>query len=180
MRLTLKLMLATLAVIAVLLSIHSYLVVQRELGLFREDMERRAYLLGSVLSSSARDIWRSAGSDRVFEIGWSVRLAVKPLVRWVWFGDNVEEKFAPHAEVPDLSVLKSGKEVLIRDQSYLDVDYFHAYFPVLQEKSRIGAIELSQPLAPMYDYVVTTGTGSGIGRMRRSGHPCSPYPSSCR
>ncbi len=157
MRLTFKLMSAILLVIAVLMTIHSYLVVEREIDLFQEDMKRRAYLLGTVLTSSARDIWRTSGPERVFEILNDANLAEDVLhVRWVWFGDNVDPKFAPRAKIADLTPLKEGKEVLISGQSYNDVDYFHAYFPVPVDSTRIGAIELSQPLAPMYDYIVTT------------------------
>lgn len=157
MRLTFKLMSAILLVMAVLLTIHSYLVAQRDIDLFKQDMERRAYLLGSVLATSTRDIWRTGGPNRVFEIINDANRSEDVLqVRWVWFGEDVDPKFLPHAHLDDLSPLKQGKEVLVRGQSYQDVDYFHAYFPVLNEGSHIAAIELSQPLAPMYSYVVDT------------------------
>ncbi|MFH2054490.1 MAG: HAMP domain-containing protein, partial [bacterium] len=157
MRLTFKLMSAILLVMAVLLTIHGYLVVQREVDLFEEDMERRAYLLGSVLASSAKDIWRIGGQTRVFEIINDANRAEDVLrVRWVWFGDDVDSSFTPHAQVADTEGLKAGKEVLIHDQQYQNDDYLFAYFPVLVENAHVAAVELSQPLAPMYDYIVTT------------------------
>jgi two-component system NtrC family sensor kinase len=156
-KLAFKFMAAVMLVMAVLLIVHAYFVVQRELNLFQEDMRTHADLLGSVLASSIADMWRINGPERVQEIIDDANRSQKLMhIRWVWLDVPPNDPYAPHTKIDDLSDLKEGHEVIIPRQRYGDADYFHAYFPVQVDPARLSALELSQPLAPMYSYLRAT------------------------
>lgn len=157
MRLTFKIMAAVLLVFAVLQVIYSYLVVQREVALFRADMDLHAYLLGSVLATSVADIWRANGPDRVASVIRDANRSEHLVqVRWVWFGVPSGDPRAPRANLADLSSLREGHEVLLPEYTYNGEDYHLAYFPVAIENGQLSALELSQPLARMHNYIRVT------------------------
>jgi len=157
MRLSLKLMAAVTLVVALLLSIHGYLSVKREIELFQKEMELRAYIVGRVLVSSMADVWRLDGSQRVMDILRDANRSEGLIrVRWVWFDVPPGDKFAPHVNIEYLTDLRLGKEILIPRARYEDADYFFAYFPVPVDSTRLSALELSQPLRPMKDYIRST------------------------
>jgi signal transduction histidine kinase len=155
--LTFKIMAAVMMVVAILLALHSYLVVQREVELFRVDMNLHAYLLGSVLASSIADIWKTSSPDRVERIiedaNQSERLVQ---VRWVWFDVSSDDPSAPRADIEDRASLERGQELLFPEYSYRGSDYHLAYFPVRVDSTRLSALELSQPLTPMRSYIRNT------------------------
>jgi signal transduction histidine kinase len=157
MRLTFKIMAAVLLVFAVLQVIYSYLVVQREVALFRADMDLHAYLLGSVLATSVADIWKANGPERVASVIRDANRSEHLVqVRWVWFGVPPGNPRAPRAKIDDLSSLRSGRELLLPDYTYNGEEYHLAYFPVAIENGQLSALELSQPLARMHHYIQVT------------------------
>jgi signal transduction histidine kinase len=150
-------MAAVMLVIAILLVVHSYLVFQREVALFRADMDLHAYLLGSVLASSTADLWRANGPERVASIIADANRSEQLVqVRWVWFDVPQDDSSAPRAIIEDLSPLRRGQEILLPEYSYRGSDYHLVYFPVSVDRTRLSALELTQPLAPMRSYIRTT------------------------
>lgn len=157
MRLAFKMMAVVMVVIALLLAVHSYLVVEREVDLFRADMDLHAYLVGSVLASTVADIWKSAGPERVAAIIEDANRSEHLMsVRWVWFDDAPDDASTPRVPVEKLSQVQLGNEVLIPEYRDLGTDYHISYFPVTVDSTRLSAVEVSQPLAPMRAYIRTT------------------------
>jgi len=150
-------MVALIIVVAILMAINSYLVVQREVALFRSDMNLHAYLLGSVLASSASDIWRSTGPERVRSIVADANRSENLVrVRWVRFDVPPDNPDAPLATIPDLRPLETGHELLFSEYQVKGKSFHIAYFPVQSSTSYITALELSQPLSLMHNYVRAT------------------------
>lgn len=146
-----------MVVVAVLLATHSYLVVKREVALFRADMDLHAYLLGSVLAGSAADFWRTAGPTRVASLIRDANRSEHMVrVRWVWFDVPPNDPDAPRVSIADLTPLRNGKEMLFPDYDFRGSEYHITYFPVFVDANRLSALELSQPLAPMKSYIFTT------------------------
>ena len=157
MKLAFKIMAAVMIVIAVLLVIHSYLVVKREVALFRSDMDLRAYLLGSVLASSVADIWKTSGLERAENIIEEANQSEHLIqVRLVWIDAQPDDPSAPRVSIEKLDALYQGEEILFPEYSYAGLGYHIAYFPVSLDSTRLSALELSQPLAPMHNYIRTT------------------------
>ena len=157
MRLVLRIMAGVMVVMALLLAVHSYLVVNREIAQFRDDMDLHAYLLGTVLSTSVSDVWNSVGSERARSIVADAnRSEALVRVRIVRFDVPPGDPATPLADRDSLSVLRQGKEVLLPEYSYHGSKYHIAYFPVTLDSGRPCALELSQPLASMQRYTRIT------------------------
>ena len=156
-RLVFKIMLGVMMVVAVLLAIHSYLVVEREINLFRDDMDLHAYLLGKVLSTSVNDIWKAISPERVEKIIEDANRSEDLVqVRWVWLDVPPDDPDAPHAKIDDLEPIRQGRELIIPEYTYRGAAYHISYFPVNVDSTRLSALELLQPLAPMNSYIHTT------------------------
>jgi len=148
---------AVMLVVAVLLVIHTYFVVNREIELFHNDMELRTYLIGSVLTSSVADVWKSEGPERVMEIIEDANRSEGLVrVRWVWLDTPKGGSFAPQLDVSSNSDLRSGREVLYPKVEVRGAEYSYAYFPVRVDSTRVAALELAQPLEPMHRYIRST------------------------
>ena len=144
-------------VVAVLLVIHSYLVVHREVAQFRSDMDLHAYLLGTVLASSIADVWTSVGPERAMSIVADANRSEGLVrVRLVRLDQSAPGADAPIVSSDRLSALLQGEEVLLRDHTASGVRYHIAYFPLSVDVAPLRALELSQPLAPMQNYTRTT------------------------
>lgn len=158
MKLTLKFMGAVMVVVAVLLTIHGYLVVEREIGLFQTDMIQHADLLGEVLVPSVYDVWKSDGFERVLEILQDVNRSEDLVsVRWVWLDAPSGDPYEPVAESDALAVaIANGQRHVFRHRDAAGSDHLYAYFPVPVDSTRPSALEISQPMAPVHDYVRST------------------------
>ena len=157
MKLAFKIMLTVMLVMAALLLIHGYLVVQREVNLFEEDMKLHAYLLGSVLATAVDDIYNSGGAHRVQEMIADANRAEKIVyVRWIRLDSPIKDTAAYPLTLNDLATLRQGKEVLILHHKINDSSYFHAYFPIMVDDQKLTALEITQPRAPMEAYIRDT------------------------
>jgi signal transduction histidine kinase len=132
-------------------------VVQRETNLFKQSMELRAYLLGRVLASSAADLWRSGGRERVNRLIEDANGSEDLVsVRWVKLDARPGDPDEPRLPVAEFPELESGREVLLFGRGGQGGDFFYAYFPVVVDGVHTTALELSQPLAPMRRYIRST------------------------
>lgn len=157
MKLALKLTSAVMLVMMVLLTIHGYLVVTREADFFADDMEQHAYLVGSILSSSVADVWRTSGTSRVKEIIRDADRSQRFLnVRWVFLGTTGADSSGAKLDSAALASLGRGQEIIMRGKDAAGKKYLYAYFPVLVKNAPLSAIEVSQPMSRMYDYIKVT------------------------
>jgi signal transduction histidine kinase len=146
-------MTGVMLVVAILLAIHSYLVVTREVAQFRKDMNLHAYLLGTVLATSVSDLWNSVGPESADDIIADANRSEQLVrVRLVWFDEAAGDPDAPLVGIENLSAIAGGREVIFPDYSIEGEKYHVSYFPVSIDTARPCALELSQPLAPVYRY----------------------------
>lgn len=157
MRLAFKIMAAVMVVVAILLAGHSYLVFVREVELFRNDINLHAYLLGTVLASSVSDIWAKSGPEGVESIISDANRSEHLVrVRLVTMDGEAADSVSPMVAIGDLTPLRRGDEMLFPHYRYRGADYHVGYFPIATMTDHLMALELSQPLAPMREYVRTT------------------------
>jgi two-component system NtrC family sensor kinase len=157
MKLALKLTSAVMLVMMVVLTIHGYFVVTREADFFADDMEQHAYLVGRILSTSVADVWRTSGTSRVREIIRDADRSQRSLnVRWVFLGSVGADSTSADLDSTALSSLYRGKEIIMRGKNASGKRYLYAYFPVLVQNAPLSAIEVSQPMSRMYDYIKVT------------------------
>jgi two-component system NtrC family sensor kinase len=158
MKLVLKFMGAVMVVVAILLTIHGYLVVEREIDLFQTDMIQHADLLGEVLVPSIYDVWQSDGFERVQDVLRDVDKSEDLVsVRWVWLNAPPGDPYEPVAARKGLAIADTkGQRHVFRYHDAQGADYLYAYFPVPVDSTRPSALEISQPMAPMYAYIRNT------------------------
>lgn len=157
MRLTLKLTAAIMFAMAILLLIHGFLVVRREIALFNKDLERHARLVGGIITSSAEDILQVGGEERMSEIVSSMNKVEKLLrIRLVHLDSirsNIPES---NLKTADIEKLLRGQKLLFNGKGSDNRDYLFAYFPIYDGAKVIAAVEVSESLDIMYNYTKQT------------------------
>lgn len=154
MRLTVKITLAVLLGIALIFSFYSYYSIQRERDQLKKSLSREARHLGESLRVMVTEIWQQRGEKEA--IGFLRRaneVHSETLVRWVWIEEDAPAKFLPRVPVEKLDELYEEETVALLAASEEGRDYLLTYLPLLIDGNRIGAIELSESMDEMHNYV---------------------------
>ncbi len=121
-----------------ILGVHTWLSLEREERLFRSDMERDLSLLGNHLREMAAAEWSRSGSEGVTAL-LNAASAADSRVALDWRGGPRETRG-----------LKEGEGTLVWVE------------PVLIEQTPVGAITLTESLAPMRAYLRSTLMRLGV------------------
>lgn len=157
MKLTLKLMMAVIAVIFILFSIHSYLRLHREIELFKSNMRSDADLLANALSATITDIWSSDGPARAYHIIQDANKAEKPInIRLVWLNELEGDSSLPLVNMEYLKPLLDDQPVFSEYKDSSGERFLVYYHPLKIVDVPPVAIEVAQSYKPMYTY--TRGT----------------------
>lgn len=157
MKLALRLTLAIMLWMTLLLGVHGYFVIQREVALFHSDMEMHANLIGEMLKGSAEDLWRTGGLDRILEMVKDANNVEAPMrVRWVYLNGTVDRQFQPILSKEELKAAYEGTDVYVNRRGPDGKKYVFAYFPVHVDGMPLSAVEITQGMGPMYEYIYGT------------------------
>ncbi|HVP13695.1 MAG TPA: HAMP domain-containing sensor histidine kinase [Phycisphaerae bacterium] len=166
MKLTARLMYMLLGVIIIGVAINAYLRVQREIRFFDLDMERDELALGHGLRSAVSGVWASAGQQAAMELITAANQGRHiARSRWVWLDSRAEDPYRPRVSHAELEPLARGESISVKKEHGEFSGYRYTYVPVPVEPSRLGAIEISEPLSQIDEYtretiirtVITTG-----------------------
>jgi len=154
MRLTLKITFAVVLAIALIFSAYSYFSIQREREQLKKNLSREARHLGESLRVMVTELWQQRGELPAIEfLQRANRVYGGVLVRWVWIDDTSEEEFRPRVPVDQLDTLRDEETVALLASSPDGHDILITYLPLLTDDGRLGAIELSEPMDELHDYV---------------------------
>lgn len=157
MKLALRLTAAIMLALTCLMVVHTYVIVQREIDLFSNDMDRHAYLVGKALVAAVPDMWQVGGADRVRQLIRDANRQEDLLnARWVFIDSTAPPEYLPLLNCRDLQTLGNGKEIIRHVHLPGDQPRIIAYFPLALRGQHLSAIEISEPLANMYDYIHNT------------------------
>ena len=154
MRLTIKITLATLLGVVLIFSVYSYLSIQREREQLKRNLSREARHIGESLRVIVKELWQQHGEDEA--LGFLVRANQgysETLVRWVWVIDTAPTPYKPRVPLSHLDRLRFEETVTLMAASDEGHDFLLTYLPVLTPSGRIGAIELTESMEEMHDYV---------------------------
>jgi signal transduction histidine kinase len=154
MRLTIKITLAVLLGVALIFSIYSYYSIQREREQLKKSLSRESRHLGESLRVMVTEIWQQRGEQEA--LAFLIRanqVHSEVLVRWVWVEEDVPAKFQPRVPIDQLDDLFEEETVALLAGSEEGRDFLLTYLPLLIDEERIGAIELSESMDEMHDYV---------------------------
>ncbi|WP_303722951.1 sensor histidine kinase [Malonomonas rubra] len=154
MRLTVKITVAVLLGIALIFSIFSYYSIQREREQLKTSLSREARHLGESLRVMVTEIWQQRGEREALAfLQRANQVHGETLVRWVWVEKEAPEKYLPRVPIDQLDDLYDEETVALLAASAEGRDYLLTYLPLVIDGHRIGAIELSESMDEMHDYV---------------------------
>jgi len=156
-KLALKMMAVFMAVVVLLLVIHTYLTVRRDVELFDREMKREAHLLGSFLAWHIAEIWPVDGFTRASKLIEDVNeVDDRVHFRWVWLDAPPGGPYGPQVGKEELGPLRKGEDVVLRGRDLENNECLFTYVPIDLKSGRRAALEIEQSLAPMWAYSRTT------------------------
>ncbi len=154
MRLTVKITFAVLLGVALVFSAYSYFSIQREREQLKKNLSRESRHIGESLRFLVTELWQQSGEDIAIDfLKKANQDYTQTLVRWVWIDGEVLQQYQPRVPVEQLKNLYKEETVALLAGSPDGQDFLLTYLPLLTEDGRIGAIELSESMDEMHDYV---------------------------
>ncbi len=155
MRLTLRITFAVLLGVALIFSAYSYLSIQREREQLKKNLSREARHLGESLRVMVTEIWSERGERAAINFLQRANRGYSDvLVRWVWIEENTLLNFQPRVPIDQLEKLREEETISLLAGSEDGHDYLLTYLPLLIDGgTRVGAIELSESMDELHDYV---------------------------
>ncbi|HMB16163.1 MAG TPA: ATP-binding protein [Pelovirga sp.] len=154
MRLTIKITLAILFGVVLIFSVYSHLSIQREREQLKRNLSREARHIGESLRVMVTELWQQHGEEEA--LGFLSRANQgysETLVRWVWVSGEVPTSYQPRVPVAHLDQLRLEETVTLMAASDEGHDFLLTYLPVLLPDERMGAIELTESMEEMHDYI---------------------------
>lgn len=154
MRLTLKITMAVLLGVALIFSAYSYLSIQREREQLKKNLSREARHIGESLRVLVVELWQQRGENAAIAfLGKANRGYQETQVRWVWVEEDAPEHYKPSLPLDQLDAVRNEETVALLAGSDDGRDFLVTYLPLLIDGRRIGAIELTEPMDDLHDYV---------------------------
>lgn len=154
MRLTIKITFAVLLGFALIFSTYSYFSIQREREQLKKNLSREARHIGESLRVIVTELWQQRGErEAIAFLKKANQGYTQTLVRWVWIEEDVELQYQPRVPMDQLDALQDEETVALLAGSQDGHDFLLTYLPLLIDGHRIGAIELSESMDEMHDYV---------------------------
>ncbi len=155
MRLTVKITLAVLLGVALVFSTYSYFSIQREREQLKKNLSREARHVGESLRYIVSELWQQRGETVAFNfLAKANKDYEQALVRWVWIeGDEILPNHTPRVPTEQLGELLNEETVSLLAESDDGGDFLLTYLPLITEDGRVGALELSESMDELHDYV---------------------------
>ena len=155
MRLTLKITIAVLLGVALIFSAYSYLSIQREREQLKKTLSREARYLGESLRAMVIEVWSERGEQAAINfLQRANKVHPEVLVRWVWIDDDSPPSYQPRVPTEQLDALHNEETLALMAGSPDGHDFLLTYLPLLIDGgARVGAIELSESMDEMHDYI---------------------------
>jgi len=157
MKLTIKIMGLIFLGIIVLLAVDGYISVKREINLFDNDMKRNAHLLGKTVKELTLDTWHEAGQNQALKLIKRVDKEENHMrIRWVWPDTSSAGPYKPRVTQAKLFPLFQGIEISIKKTNEDGPGHLYTYVPVKISDGKYGALEISESLSKLKDYIHKT------------------------
>lgn len=157
MNLTTKFVLALMLATSVVLVVDGYVTVRQAVVFFEDDMRRQAELTGRGLADLVEDAWRLGNQERAIKVVEEAHTERPSMgIRWVWLDAPGDSSHAPAAPAEMLRPVSQGNEVFFKGLDVRGDKRLYAYVPVAVDPARLAALEISQSLAPLSEYVRST------------------------
>jgi len=103
------------------------------------------------------DAWKSSDQSRVMKFIQDANEQEKRIrIRWVWLDAPPNDQFHPFIDRSQLDPVAEGKEMFFMKREPEGKGNFHTYVPVKVNDKWSGALELSESLSDLDQYIRTT------------------------
>lgn len=154
MRLTIKITFAVLLGVALVFSAYSYFSIQREREQLKKNLSRESRHIGESLRYLVAELWQQRGENVAMAfLNKANQNYEQTLVRWVWIEGDIPPQFQPRVPVDQLGDLFQEETVALLAGSPDGKDFLLTYLPLITTDGRVGAIELTESMDEMHDYV---------------------------
>ncbi len=154
MRLTTKITFAVLLGVVLIFSAYSYFSIQRERTQLKKNLSRESRHIGESLRVIMVEVWKQRGEEAAILFLKKANQGYKQtLVRWVWIEENPPPEYQPRVPIDQLKALEDEETVALLAGSPDGRDFLLTYLPVLTADGRLGAIELTESMDELHDYV---------------------------
>jgi len=154
MRLTTKITFAVLLGVTLIFSAYSYFSIQRERAQLKKNLSRESRHIGESLRVIMVELWKQRGEKEAILFLQKANQGYKQtLVRWVWIEENPSLEYQPRVPIEQLEALHDEETVALLAGSPDGRDFLLTYLPLLTDDGRIGAIELTESMDELHDYV---------------------------
>jgi signal transduction histidine kinase len=156
MKLTLKLVFAVIALIVVILGADAILSVRRESEFLQEELQRKAYAIGTAMKELVADAWRQHGRTVALALIQEANERERFVsMRIVFFDSPSEDSFAPKAPADRWNQVSKSEAVTFHSRSPDGRSMLLTYVSFTVD-NRPAAVELSEPLSVVDDFVRTS------------------------
>ena len=157
MKLTIKIMSLIFLGIIILLAADGYLSIKREINLFDSNMKSNAHLLGNTIKELTLDAWHESGQSRALELIKRVDKEENHMrLRWVWLDAPPGSPYKPRVTRAKLFPVSQGQEISVKKEDENGPGHLYTYVPVKISKGEYGALEISESLSKLKDYIHKT------------------------
>ncbi len=157
MRLVLKLTLAIVAGMCVVLAVHWYIRVEHEIDLIESDMRSDDYSMGRAFALAVGEVWQADGEKLALQLIDELNVREQKVqIRWVWPDAPPGDEFQPRIGRDRLEALTRGLDVTAVERDRDGQRRLYTYIPVQISNTTLGALELSESLAPQAAYIRST------------------------
>jgi two-component system NtrC family sensor kinase len=154
MKLTIKIMSLIFLGIIALLAVDGYISVKRDISLLENDMKRNARLFGNTVKELTLDTWHETGQNRALELIKRVDREENYMrIRWVWMGDLSSAPYIPRVAPEKLLPVSRGQEISVKKMDDDGSSHLYTYVPVKIKNHGYGALEISESLAKLKNYI---------------------------
>jgi signal transduction histidine kinase len=153
MKLFRKVYLFLILVLILILAGAGLISYHREVSLFNEDMEKDAILIGKAISGMVEHVLQKSGRDMALKLISDADSAEHSIhIRWVELDPSAIAMYKPTAPLKKIEQVLQGKTVSLLLQNG-GGSYRFTYVPISTDTHSYSAIELSEPLSALKNYI---------------------------
>ncbi len=150
MKIFTKLILSFVLILSIILIADGYISFQRQIKLFETNIKKDMEIIGLTMKSVIEDTWQKNGEQQTFKIINDLTSKESHIkIRFVWLDVPFGDTNGPKISEGKLDPVIQGHSALFKEQEKF---FMYCYFPILVDKIRPAALELSESLSYTYEY----------------------------
>ena len=146
-----------IVILIVILGCYGYIVYQREVSHFNDDMTNDALMLGKSIAGPIEHICKQSGIDLVLELIRDANQEEHQMkLRWIWLDRRTDELNPSKLSLNLINQVIKGQSVSIIAEDDAGEAFRFTYIPINLDLNRQGALEIAESLQRMKQYTLNS------------------------